>query len=87
MQIGRAGGVIAPLRVLCYGRSQRRRILEVLRCGVGMDLSSGRAPDGSDFLDAVARIGRGQAYFFLRPEQPFTRDLACGLQAARRAMD
>ena len=68
-----------PLRVLCYaGRVTDAEILEVLRCGV--DGFIGPASDQSDFLDAVARISRGQAYFCAQSSH-LLADLACGLRA------
>jgi DNA-binding NarL/FixJ family response regulator len=68
-----------PLRVLCYGgKVSDADILEILRCGV--DGFVGPASDQADFLDAVARISRGQAYFCAHSSH-LLADLACGLRA------
>ena len=68
-----------PLRVLCYaGKASDADILEILRCGV--DGFIGPASNRSDFLDAVARISRGQAYFCAQSSH-LLADLACGLRA------
>jgi DNA-binding NarL/FixJ family response regulator len=68
-----------PLRVLCYsGKANDADILEVLRCGV--DGFIGPASNRADFLDAVTRILRGQAYFCAQSSH-LLADLACGLRA------
>ena len=79
MQISKLRRGNPPLRVLCYaGKASDADILEVLRCGV--DGFIGPASNRSDFLDAVARISRGQAYFCAKSSH-LLADLACGLRA------
>jgi DNA-binding NarL/FixJ family response regulator len=79
MQISKLRRRNPPLRVLCYaGKATDADILEILRCGV--DGFIGPASNRSDFLDAVARISRGQAYFCAQSSH-LLADLACGLRA------